>query len=276
MGSSDSAGEGQGGAVAAAPSEYCLIADALVSRSLAYVDLAQRLRQSAHPGEFRVLRVGEPEDAEVALLCLQPGNPQVLLRCSSPTAVRHLLEALPDDRGFELWVFGPWTPESTADVLGGEFIERRWYHSASRAELKPFNADTARRLSERDARLVEEFGDAYARRLFTEFLNDGYDFFGVADDDGLLSFAAVSSAQLAIIPGVGWVVTRESCRGRGFGKAVVSRAAVETLARADVMMYGGVAEGNVASMRLCRSIGFRAIGCASLYQCGPRPRGKVP
>jgi GNAT superfamily N-acetyltransferase len=181
-----------------------------------------------------------------------------------------LLTALPQDRGLELWVFGPWTPDSPVDVLGGEFIERRWYHTVSRADLRPFNADTARRLGEEDAELVKDFGDTYAWRVFKEFRDGGCEFFGVTGDDGLLSFAMVRSDEQAIVPEVTWVSTRESCRGRGLGKAVVSRAAAETLADVAVMMYGGVAEGNVASMRLCRSIGFRAVGYAAVYHCGPR------
>lgn len=261
------------GAVVADPAEYATIASALLAASQLYIDLARSLRAQVHPGDFRVLRIGEPGEAQVALLCLDPGNPRVLMRCGSASAAPCLLEALPRAQSFELWTFDSWPADLVSDVLGGEFLERRWYHVLSSATFRPFNAGIARKLTEHDSSLIDAFPDEYARRLFdTEIgLDDGCRMFGVEREGELLSFAAASPAEHAIIPEVVWVSTRAAHRRRGYGKAAVSQAVAETLAAgATIVHYSGVAESNVASLRLCRSLGFEPVGCATVFRCAAR------
>jgi len=259
-----------GHVVVADPAECGAIADALLAAGQLHIDLARPLRARVHAGEFRVLRVGEPVEAQVALLRLIPGNPQVLVRAGSPSAARRLLEALPRDRGFELWAFDPWTADLAGEALQAEFVERRWYHVVSSAAFRPFNPSAARKLTGEDASLVSRFPNDYARRLFDMEMEYPYglQMFGVVQGDELLSFAAASPKEH--VPEVIWVTTSEPYRRQGHGKAVVSRAVAEKLAAgASMVHYSGVAEGNAASMRLCRSIGFEPVGCATVYSCPP-------
>jgi ribosomal protein S18 acetylase RimI-like enzyme len=59
---------------------------------------------------------------------------------------------------------------------------------------------------------------------------------------------------------VSYIITRPDWRGRGVGTAVTAEAFVAAMERGATEVNAGVTDGNVASTRLLRSLGFTRVG----------------
>jgi RimJ/RimL family protein N-acetyltransferase len=98
---------------------------------------------------------------------------------------------------------------------------------------------------------------------------DRFPRFEIRDGDNVIA-AAGTNWRSPYFAEVG-VWTEEGCRGRGLGRAVVSACTSELLTEGIKPLYI-VAEGNVASIRVCEALGYRFSGDRE-FSCQGRLRG---
>jgi GNAT superfamily N-acetyltransferase len=197
------------------------------------------------------------------ILIGKPERPRtdVYLRATSEEDAEALLKAL--EEGREYFFFNdssyPWW-RVIGRTFDGRYFHKQFHYCVTKQEFQPQNICEVIRLDEAHQSLVKAYPDDFSYRQFNKALEQGYPCFGSVVDGKLVSIACTWGCM------VFWVHTLEPFRNRGYGKSVhfvhrrlrltvVSSAISDILNREERATYD-VDDGNVASMRICESLGF--------------------
>lgn len=186
------------------------------------------------------------------ILIGKPQKPRldVYLRATSEEDAEALLNAL--EEGQEYFFFNdssyPWW-RAIERTLDGRYFGKQFHYHVTKQEFRPKNIHETILLDEARQSLVKAYPDDFSYRQINKAFQQGYPCFGAVVDGKLVSIACTWDCM------VFWVHTLEMFRNRGYGKSVLSRAISNILSREERATYD-VDDGNVASIRLCESLGF--------------------
>jgi GNAT superfamily N-acetyltransferase len=206
----------------------------------------------------------ERELAGVLVFSPGPGGERgVGLEAETPAAAVALLASLPAGEEFGFGLHRAWMTEILEELFRAQRdavmcafrCDAAGFRPAHGGRLLTRKDDRAVRRSHDEAFLVS-FRDAVRGRLTGDRL--ALQAYGVFDGDRLVARCLSTWGDSGIDREIGtvWSVYVEpSCRGRGFGRAVVSAATAAILATGRTARYFSYVE-NEASRRLCVALGY--------------------
>lgn len=200
------------------------------------------------------------DDSLKGLLLIYRRTPPMVRLDGEERATHKLLEFLPRDN---MILF---CPPTLLNIVKRKFPEANCYPEyqmyVAKGEERLITPNLAERLEPKHASLLADLyssspGEFRISEQRIKELLEKCGVYGIFEADGLVS-AAVSVKRLPEIGEVIGVFTHPKCRGRGFGKMVVSAATDDVLKHADGSnLYVGAK--NIPAIKVYEKLGYRKI-----------------
>jgi hypothetical protein len=192
------------------------------------------------------------------------GRRHMTVRCQQPQALRWMLSLLPHGEPCDIETSQQELLPEIEKLARVRGAQERLYYTVDRESLRPANHAAVIWLGKGSEAAVRRFsdresGDGGLARFYHALQVAGFPFktAAVLDANRIVSFCCVGM-KTERVWSVKWICSMAGQRQRGHGKQVLSAATSKVLEMGKLPVYS-LRESNLASRRLCESVGYRLV-----------------
>lgn len=168
---------------------------------------------------------------------------------------RELLRSLPAGKDLQVIVGNGQGLELVQQELTGSVSVGTLFCIVDRQRLRVQHVHAVTKMTHDDRPALERYPPGGNPEVFFSLFDEGkVDAYGCYEDEEAVGFAVLFPGSSEIT----WVDVRPEWRGRGYGRSLVSRLALEMLKNHDVVIYEACMD-TLANVRTCLACGFVPI-----------------